>query len=570
MKNSLFLFLALSLTQLPLFSQTPTVAWLRTISSPAQPDEVPAEGIDFVTDPQGNSYFLGYYYDKLLLEPGVPLDNSGSDDWLFLVKYSPAGDLLWVSRITGPPNGLPFQFGSSGRLAVDNTGNVYVSGNFLSDSVMFGNDVLVERSCQFGCEELFIAQYNSAGIAQWAKTIRAEDAASHQIGGLGCDALGNLYLAGIHGGNFMGFPGNNDFENLAGNGLFIARLNNQAEPMWVRFLEDNSAFAELNSMAVSANGNIFIGGSYYDGPLVFNDGTTLPLFSGQDYYVAAYKADGALQWVKNLHSDDYLDVLDLDADNLGNVYIACDLSGELRSGANQLIPAGTSFYTGVLLRMNTTEFGLPVVIPFNDDGYTLLATAVSPEGQFYTGGFFTNSPLEVGDFEVTNVGCANILISTGLDDQIQGAYSFGGPNCEGISNFYYGSAMDLDALGNLYISGVYYQGLDIDDFEASGGGMFVAKLQTGTPSSTPEYPDAGLAFRLTPNPTSGAFQVRFDQTVADGWVILNDLNGRELLRQAIQGEVLTFSPELAEGVYLLYVQTPEGHSVQKLIVSARQ
>lgn len=61
------------------------------------------------------------------------------------IKYSPAGETMWVRRYNGPRNAWDY----ANSLAVDNRGNVYVTGRSIGRSA--GSDYLTIKYNKFGC-----------------------------------------------------------------------------------------------------------------------------------------------------------------------------------------------------------------------------------------------------------------------------------------------------------------------------------------------------------------------------------------------------------------------------------
>ena len=81
--------------------------------------------------------------------------------------------------------------------------------------------------------------------------------------------------------------------------------------------------------------------------------------------------------------------------------------------------------------------------------------------------------------------------------------------------------------------------------------------------------DVGVAtFTLSPNPARERVTVAVGSAVAAPCVVvLRDEQGRELLRQRLEGREVTLSTRgLPAGVYLVTLESPQGSSTQKLVV----
>jgi uncharacterized delta-60 repeat protein len=83
-------------------------AWVRRYSGPNLLDQAQALAVDG----SGNVYVTGYSY------------GSGTDRDFATIRYNANGDLAWVMRYNGPLNSVD----DARAVAVDNSGNVYVTG----------------------------------------------------------------------------------------------------------------------------------------------------------------------------------------------------------------------------------------------------------------------------------------------------------------------------------------------------------------------------------------------------------------------------------------------------------
>jgi uncharacterized delta-60 repeat protein len=128
---------------------------------------------------------------------GIAVDGSGNvyitgrsqagADWdYYVVKYSAGGTQLWVGRYNGPLR----QFDSPAAILVDAQGSVYVSGTSLGQSV--------EGATRF---ELATVKFDAAGNQVWTARYIPPGAENAEIqGGMAFDPAGNLLLlAYLHG-----------------------------------------------------------------------------------------------------------------------------------------------------------------------------------------------------------------------------------------------------------------------------------------------------------------------------------------------------------------------------------
>jgi len=139
--------------------------WEARYNGPGNDDD---EAFSIAVDGNGNVYVTG----RSLGQPRV----NGTEFDFATIKYNSAGVVQWVSRYNGPGNG--FDFAKS--IAVDNAGNVYVTGESVGDGT--GGDYATIK-------------YNENGIVQWVSRYDGPGN-NDEANALVLDAAGNVYVTG--------------------------------------------------------------------------------------------------------------------------------------------------------------------------------------------------------------------------------------------------------------------------------------------------------------------------------------------------------------------------------------
>jgi hypothetical protein len=187
---------------------TGNALWVRTLTE---------SGATMNLDAQHNCYLAGDFKGTLTLETGAGTTNLTSLGWrdLFVSKYDVSGNLLWVASA-----------GTSGddymhSAAVDQTGNLYVTGEFPSTNLTFGAITLPGQPPINNGATLFLARYNSSGQALWAKELKN----GYFVRGttVAVDNQRQCYLGGHFGGGFYQL-GNLFMTNYSGGDFFITKL----------------------------------------------------------------------------------------------------------------------------------------------------------------------------------------------------------------------------------------------------------------------------------------------------------------------------------------------------------
>ena len=232
--------------------------WTRQLGSP---DADAANAV--AVDGAGNAYLAGSTTGTL---PGSPAPNEGNDD-LFLVKYNPAGDIVWTRQMGSE------SFDTATAVAVDTAGNVYVAG--YTTGTLPGSPTANQ-----GFADLFLVKYNSAGDNVWTRQLGSPG--YDRSSGVSVDAAGNIYVAGTTGNVLPGSP----VTNRGGIDLFVVKFNGSGERLWTQ-QKGSSGFDGANGIAVGKPGGVYVTGET-DGSL---DGRT-KAGSDPDGFILKYLPDG--------------------------------------------------------------------------------------------------------------------------------------------------------------------------------------------------------------------------------------------------------------------------------------
>ena len=143
-------------------------------------------------DVSGNSYVAGEFRSSTISFGSTTLTGSAypfNAYHPFIAKYDANGNALWAKSAQGVNQN------NNGALsvAVDATGNSYVTGYFNSPDIIFGLTTLTNDTAD-GTSDIFLAKYDSVGSLLWAKS--AGDESDDLANSVTVDASGNIYLAG--------------------------------------------------------------------------------------------------------------------------------------------------------------------------------------------------------------------------------------------------------------------------------------------------------------------------------------------------------------------------------------
>ncbi len=229
-------------------------------------------------------------------------NNMSTNDYeMFVVKYDPAGNVMWARQSTGGTK--PASQGEFIDLAVDHSNNIYVTGLLnLATIVDFGNGVTVTHPYPAHSEPSYLVKYDQNGNAQWGKVYGNAGATGNlEIQSLytsADDPADNIYIGGnvLNGNYLLGTTGLNGANTSL---LFIAKLDSSANPVWVLPVSSPSAqfinIPDLFRITADACGAVYFSGHTPWADLHVN-GVSNSL-QGQ-LFVVKLDSSGATQWIQ--------------------------------------------------------------------------------------------------------------------------------------------------------------------------------------------------------------------------------------------------------------------------------
>jgi hypothetical protein len=221
-------------------------------------------------DSSGNVYVTGQSWSA----------NTSEYDYA-TVKYNADGQQQWVARYDGPANDYDYPT----AIAVDNSGNVYVTG---------------ESTALAGDWDCTTIKYNSRGQQEWV--VRYNGPANDDDWGSGIvvDNSDNVYVTGgsVVAGVFSEY--------------LTIKYNSEGQEQWVaRYHGTGNGNDAARSIAIDGSGNVCVTGSSFNSNNNFDCVTIKYDQAGQETWVARY--DGPI------HLDDLGYAIAID--NSGNISV---------------------------------------------------------------------------------------------------------------------------------------------------------------------------------------------------------------------------------------------------------
>ncbi|WP_206026269.1 SBBP repeat-containing protein [Roseimicrobium sp. ORNL1] len=305
-----------------------------------------------VADKVGNAYVTGHYQSTDAMVEGKALPNAGDYD-IFVAKYSPKGDLLWV-RTAG---GKGYDYGHG--IALDSHGDVIVTGAVLGES-KFG-----EITVPGAGRPIFCAKYDANGTLKWVKASEGKDSSSGH--GVALDGSDNIYLGGSTSGagTFGGLP----LSTAKGQSTLLIKLDSDGKAQWVR----TCAGAGAHELTVDSSGRAWIAGMFKGEATV---GDTVYHTTGDkdnDGLLAHYSASGDLQWSRVIQGPAVDYCLGVATDNKGTIFVTGEFSATSTFAGQTLVSKGaTDIYVAALDSKGALQWLVQAGGPKGDNAYTMV------------------------------------------------------------------------------------------------------------------------------------------------------------------------------------------------------
>ena len=246
---------------------------------------------------------------------------------MWTVRLDSDGGLVNAISVGGP-NGssAPYPYSVTANAA----GDITITGTYIGNVDFDPGAGTTTLSGSLTDGYGFIAKYAAAGTLLWVKKLGLSSnyctILDHTI-----DQYGNIILGGW-------FTGTVDMDHdplvthnliaLGSGDGFFAKYNADGNYLWSGALAENMFYGGVNEIETDPSGNIYISG-FMDKPCDFDIGVGVKTRKphGTGFYIAKYKSDGVLKWVRQPAGNGDFLLHDLYVDSEGNALCSGTFSG---------------------------------------------------------------------------------------------------------------------------------------------------------------------------------------------------------------------------------------------------
>jgi hypothetical protein len=455
--------------------------------------------------------------------------------------------------------GTASDVGSS--VTVDNSGYIYLAGYFYSPFISFGSYTLYNSNVF--TSDIFLVKYDADGNVIWARS--AGDTGFDESYCNSVDDYGNLYITGIFTSPSITF-GSFTLTNNGNIDMFIVKYEANGNVIWAKSaggINDDWGY----SVSVTGSGNIIYVTGYYDSPTISFGTYTLTNAGSEDMFIVCYDVSGTVIYAKGGGGISYDYGYSVATDASGNAYvIGSFMSSSITFGNYTLTNTNIGFSDVFFVKYDVSGTVLWAKSAGGidyDSGNSVITDAT---GNAYITGSFMSPSIIFGAFTLTNVGNRDVfLVKYNGNGNVLWANSAGGI-CQDD-----GWSVAVDISGNAYVTGSFHSptiifGSDtlLNSWNCSTEDMFVAKSEGFNVGINEINNSKNIS--IFPNPANENIILSIPIELSACFVRILNIEGQELMQQNVNGHNTTIDvSKLSYGVYFAKLTGERTVMVKKFI-----
>ena len=300
------------------------------------------------TDRQGNVFVTGGFVgfleaSNLRLRP-LKFKN------IYLAKYSPKGEILWLRQGTAGED--PLTGISVWDITTDYQGNAILAGT-LSGRGFFDRTPINSSQEKFTGEgftfnsDIFLAKYSPDGEVLWAKPIATQS----EVQAIATDTLGSVYLTGNFRGSesskkdkfgqavfdqFKTVKSENKFGNQSQETFFTAKYSSLGNLIWVKCGESSGETRGTSLTWDSKHGILYVLGFFHRDFKIGNTEGIKSVSGDMDFFLTTFAPNGAIKKVQSIYSTSDKIVKGTSLNNFGELYALGLFTNDLKTPLQEL------------------------------------------------------------------------------------------------------------------------------------------------------------------------------------------------------------------------------------------
>jgi hypothetical protein len=200
------------------YDSTGQVLWAK---NPTGTNEENAYSV--ATDTAGNVYMAGSFRSDSIQFDGITLICTSELFDTYIVEYDPFGNAIWAENTTGN------DWDEARSVALDKSGNIYLTGHYKSDSLQFGT-VTLQKS-KVNNIDMFLVKYDLNHQVVWARRSGGNFWSWVYPDNITADLFGNIWITGVFIGDSLAFdpitlPNHGSYD------VYLAKYDENGNFLW--------------------------------------------------------------------------------------------------------------------------------------------------------------------------------------------------------------------------------------------------------------------------------------------------------------------------------------------------
>ena len=343
-----------------------------------------SDGNAVATDADGNVYVTGTYGETANVSGNarhpVMLRAVNKSNDIFVVKYSPAGKVIWARSFGGGESDV-------GSVIKVQGSDVYVGGTYKAVANFGGRKIASE-----GARDVFVAKLSAAsGAVRWVDHLGGGD--DDYINAIEADANNNVFISGTVrlAANIDPFGGKQVVKTRGVDDTFVEKLDaTTGKLVWSKLYGESDTIESAESLVADGEGGVYVAGIFYRSVDFDREqpGFTLKSQGRRDIYFGHLGSDNQWQFLKDIGGGNRTTVGGIAAGPDGDLF----MTGSFKDQVN-FDPGRTNRSLNAIGKKDgfvaryTPSGGLVWVKQFGGDGQALARSiAVDAKGNVYATG----------------------------------------------------------------------------------------------------------------------------------------------------------------------------------------
>ncbi|HTN86148.1 MAG TPA: SBBP repeat-containing protein [Sorangium sp.] len=419
-------------------------------------------GDDVVVDGSDNIITIGH----LGYAGSVDFDGAGGAAALststladYVAKFTEYGVHVW---------GKSFDDVDLSKVAVDSSGNIYVTGTTWAEYVDLGGGALYAGDGA----GVAVLKLDSSGNHVWSRVFSGHGSEDFASGwAIAVDSAGDVLVTGSTAGYVEFGTATNFTYNADG---YVTKLDgSDGSLIFVDFFASDGIVGP-RSIAVDPDDDSYAITGMFGGSVDFGGGVltsnsawaSIYWETGYDAFVAKFESDGDHLWSDRFGDDYSASGTDIVIDNSGNIDVIGEFDGDIDFGSNTATLTHPGNDTRDMFLVQFSAAGADLWSKqFGDTGFDnddiATGVAVDSAGNVSIVGHFRTS-IDFGGGTLTSVGSVDVAVAQ-FDDTGAHIWSanYGGDNTQlGGDSGQLGKGIAVDSSGKVTITGEFYRSAD--------------------------------------------------------------------------------------------------------------